>query len=149
MFCSWKMIIHPLHDINPATTHYLFSRNLQPRFWRKTCTSSILYLPMMISDNFWSSSIRLPKDGDHLRKTFFSPLCQVIGLIVLSTLPSIWKLINASMVAQMDNQWRLQQLSSSKRPWWHFSMSMSSRIHLLKQLRSNLKSSPFFLFIAD
>ena len=105
---------------------------------------------MMISDNFCINRIRLPKDGDHLRKTFFSPLCQVIGLIVLSILPSIWKLIIASMVAQVDNQWRLQQLSSSKRPWWHFSMSMSSRIHLLKQIRSNLRPSPFFfLFVTN
>lgn len=137
MCCSWKMSIHPLHDIIPATTHYFFSCNLQPRFWRTTWTYSIFYMPMMISDNFCSLRLRLPKDGEHLRKTFFSPLCQVIGLIVLSTLPSIWRLIIASMVAQIDNQWKLQQLSASKRPWWYFPISMSSRIHLLKQMRSN------------
>ena len=117
MFCSLKMVIHPLHDIIPATTHYLFSCNHQQRFWRKTCTSSILYLPIMIFDNCCINRIRLSKDGDHLRKTCFSPLCQVIGSIVLSIFPSIWRLIIASMVAQTDNQWRLRQLSTSKWPW--------------------------------
>ena len=145
MFNNWKRIhyqttcfalgkwpdVHSI-DIIPSSTHYFVSCNLQPTSWRKICTSSILYLPIMISDNFYSNYIRIPKDGGHLRMTFFLPLCQVYGLIGLLTVPPIWRLIIASMVAQMDNWWSLQQLNTPKWPWRHISIAMSSAIHLLK-----------------